>query len=186
MKLCQVLPVEVVQSAALTAEEKESRAAVTLCTPAQRRAVLCRGRGLDPRDWAQVKQRGCLVCLVKPPQSCGYPGRHGCVCITVLFRAMSELLNQISGLPPLSVPCSAFQSSLGERVLDDSTWADTFQQFTQCTAAPRGTQDTGFFPPSLLPSLSWVLQGWDVGPQHQIFLPYRFTPIDLLYWLMWI
>lgn len=148
MKLCQVLPAEVVQSAALTAEEKESQAAVTLCIPAQRRAVLCRGRGLDPSDLAQVKQRGCLVCLVKPPQSCWYPGQHGCVCTTVLFRAMSELLNQISGLPPLSVPCSAFQSSLGERVLNVSKWADMFQQFTQCTAAPRGSQGTGFFPPS--------------------------------------
>ena len=137
---------------------------------------------MDASDLAQVKQRGCLVCLVRLPQSCRSPRLCGCVCITALSRAMSELLNRISGLPPLSVPCSAFRSSLGEQVLDDSEWADMLQQLTQCAAAPKGSQDTG----SLPSSLSQVLQGRDVGTQHQMFPSYRFTPIDLLYWLPWI
>lgn len=101
---------------------------------------------MDASDLAQVKQHGCLVCLVRLPQSCCSPNLCGCVCITVLSRAMSELLNRISGLPPLSVPCSAFRSSLGEQVLDDSKWADMLQQLTQCAAAPRGSQDTGSLP----------------------------------------
>jgi len=86
----------------------------------------------------------------------------GCVCITVLFRIMSELLNQIARLSPLSVPCSAFRSSLGEQVLDNSKWAAVLQQLTQCTAAPRGSQDTGALPPSL-PLLSAAGSGCRVS-----------------------
>lgn len=125
---------------------------------------MCVRRGLDPSGLAQVKQRRCLVSLVRLPQSWCSPCLCGCECITVSFKAVIALLKQISGLPPFPVPPSAFQSSLGEQVLNDIKWPDVPQQLNQCTAALRGSQD--LFP---------VLQGQDVGPQHQMFLFCRFT-----------
>lgn len=124
------------------------------------------GRGLDPSGLAQVKQRGCLVHLVRLPRSFCSPALCGCACITVLFQAMSEILNGISELLLISVPFYAFLSSLGKQVLDDSKWADMLQQLTQCTAVPRGSQDTR----SPHSSLSQMLQDLDIGLQHQMFL----------------
>lgn len=136
--------------------------------------------GLGPCDVAQANQCGYFFCLVRL-----YCQAVPFICLAVSALVLnlgvkSELSNQIPGLSQFCVPCFAFWGSLGEWVLDSSRMAMngktcSSSPASECTAAPRGDQDTGSdrseADVTLLPSSPKYCKVWMWGLSTKYFSP---------------